>query len=325
VELLVAQGVRPARTVYLGFGHDEEVGGTEGAAGIARLLEAREVRLAYVLDEGLMIGEGLIPGVRPPVAMVGIAEKGRLTLDLRSTGHGGHASMPPPQTAIGVLAAAIARLEAHPMPGMVGGVAREFFGQVAPDMPFTRRLVFANLWLTEWLLRRSLEKSAPTNALIRTTVATTVVQGGRKENVLPAEARALVNIRILPGDSAGAVVAHVRRVVADPRITIRTVRATEPSPVSSTANTSYRALTRTIRRVFPGAVVAPALSIARTDSEHFLGLTEAVYRFLPIRVAPTDLGRIHGTDERIAVDNYAQVIAFYAALLGSPASGRDGS
>lgn len=124
VESLVAQGVEPARTVYLAFGHDEELGGTDGAAQIAALLKSRNVRLDYVLDEGLMIGEGLIPGVRPPIAMVGIAEKGRLTLELRATARGGHASMPPPQTAIGVLAAALAKLEANPMPATVGGAAR---------------------------------------------------------------------------------------------------------------------------------------------------------------------------------------------------------
>lgn len=319
VESLVAQGVRPAHTVYLAFGHDEELGGTDGAAQIAALLKSRNVRLDYVLDEGLMIGEGLIPGVRPPIAMVGIAEKGRLTLELRATAQGGHASMPPPQTAIGVLAAAIAKLEAKPMPATVGGVAREFFAQLGPEMPFPRRLVFANLWLTDWLVKRTLAKSPPTNALIRTTGAATVVQGGTKDNVLPADARALVNFRILPGDSILAVLEYVRRTIDDPRISVTQVRGTEPSPVSKTSAASYQILATTIRQVFPDVVVAPGLSIARTDSEHYLGVADAAYRFLPIRVKPEDLARIHGTNERIAVDNYAEIVAFYAALLRNSA------
>jgi carboxypeptidase PM20D1 len=115
-EALLARGFQPHRTIYLAFGHDEEVGGTYGAKRIAALLQQRGVRLEFALDEGLAVTEGIIPKVSKPVAMVGIAEKGYLCLELSAESRGGHSSMPPSETAIGILSAAITRLERHPMP-----------------------------------------------------------------------------------------------------------------------------------------------------------------------------------------------------------------
>ncbi|MBI4254588.1 MAG: peptidase dimerization domain-containing protein, partial [Candidatus Rokubacteria bacterium] len=145
--------------------------------------------------------DGLIPGVAAPVAMIGTAEKGWLTLELAAAETGGHASMPPPHTAIGVLAGAIHRLETNPMPAAIKPPVSELFQTVAPEMPFVRRMMFANLWLFGPLVRRQLARSPATNAAIRTTSAVTIVKGGTRDNVLPKSASAVVNFRILPGES----------------------------------------------------------------------------------------------------------------------------
>ena len=315
VELLLAQGFRPTRTVYLAFGHDEEIGGHQGAARIASLLRSRGVRLEYLIDEGLCIGHGLIPGVAAPLAMIGIAEKGRLVLELTARTGGGHASMPPAQTAIGILSAAIQRLETNPMPTAMKEPVRQLFASVGPAMPFLQRVVLANLWLLEPLVRYQLAGSPSTNALVRTTAAVTMARAGTKENLLPTEATATVDFRILPGDTIAAVMEHVSRVINDPRITIRRLQGSEPSPVSDTTAASFNAVAASIQRAFPDAVVAPGLVIAGTDSKHYISISDAAYRFLPLRLTPEDLPRIHGTDERIAVDNYAEIIAFYLQLL----------
>lgn len=315
VEQLLEQGFQPACTVYLAFGHDEEVGGEHGARQVAALLESRGVRLDFLLDEGMVVGHGLIPGVAAPVAMIGIAEKGFMTLELTARGAGGHASMPPPRTAIGRLSTAIQRIEAAPMPAAIRGPVRQLFDRVGPEMPFVRRVIFANLWLFERLVTRQLARSEATNAVIRTTVAVTMTTAGSTDNALPLEAKAILNIRILPGDDMAGAVEHVRRVIGDPEVSIRVLGGAQPSAVSVTDSAGFRALSETIDQVFPGAVVAPGLLVAGTDSKHYLSLTGAAYRFMPLRMTHEDLERIHGQNERIATESYAEVIGFYARLI----------
>lgn len=228
--------------------------------------------------------------------------------------------MPPPHTSIGTLSAAIQRLESNPMPAEITEPVRQMFSCVGPEMSITRRVILANRWLFEPFVKRQLASSPGTNALIRTTAAVTIVQGGTKENVLPAEAKAAVNFRILPGDSPASVIEHVRRVIDDSAVTIRILNEVEPSPVTSTDSEFFHTLARTVRQVFTGVVVAPGLLVAGTDSKHYLPLTESTYRFLPIRLTGEDLQRIHGTSERIAIKNYVEIISFYVQLIRNSAS-----
>lgn len=314
--MLLADGFTPRRTVLLAYGHDEEVGG-RGAQAIAALLRGRGVRPWMVVDEGGVIGQGLMPGVNRPTALIGIAEKGFVSVELTARAEGGHSSMPPRHGSIGRLSAAIRRLEESPMPARLDGAALQLFNRVGPEMPFAQRAVFANLWLTRPLVIRTLEGVPGSNAMIRTTAAPTIFQAGTKENVLPSLARAVVNFRILPGDSVAGVVAHVRRVVNDTAVHVRAMEtfSSEPSPVSRTDGEPYRLLERSIRQAAPDAVVAPYLVVGGTDARHYHGLSQHVYRFLPIRMTSRDLGRMHGTDERIRVRDYEAGIRFYRQLL----------
>ena len=317
VESLLREGFRPRRTVLLAFGHDEEVGGVNGARAIAALLRGRGVRLEMVLDEGGVIGEGLLPGIEAPTALVGVAEKGFLTVELAARTEGGHSSLPPRQSAVGIVSAAVARLEASPMPARLDGPTRAMFDRVGPRLPLPERAIFANLWLTRPLVLRRLQESPTTNAMVRTTAAATMFRAGTKENVLPSSARAAVNFRIHPGDDIAGVLAHVRRVVDDRRVRVRPVGAfsAEPSRVSSADAGSFRALERAVRSVVPDAVVAPYLVVVVTDSRHFEDLARGVYRLLPLRLGPDDLPRMHGANERVSVDGYAQAIRVYRALI----------
>ncbi len=317
-ELLLAAGWQPERTVYFAFGHDEEIGGQQGAARIAALLQSRRVELECVLDEGGAVTEGVMPFTAPPVAMVGIAEKGYLTLQLDVKLEPGHSSMPPESTAIGVLSRAIARLERNPFPADLSHQTR-VFRHVAPAMAFGPRVLLTNPWLFGPLIERVLAARPTTNAGIRTTLAPTIISAGNKDNVLPGEAQARVNFRLMPGTTADAVLARVRRVVADPRVSVSLDPrfVSEPSPVSPTDSASYRALARSIYASLPetDAVVAPYLVMGGTDSRHFTGLTRNIYRFLFNRLTPATLKAVHGTDERIALANYRETIAFYHRFL----------
>jgi carboxypeptidase PM20D1 len=308
--------ILPRRTIYLAFGHDEEIGGLGGAAKIAALLHARGIRLEYVLDEGGTITKGILPGVSSPVAMVGIAEKGYVSLALTVESSGGHSSMPPRHTAVGILSSAIHKLERNPFPAKIQGPTRALLETVGPNLAFGQRLVMANLWLFDSLVKRRLSASPLSDALIRTTTAATMFEGSVKENLLPAKARAVVNFRILPGESSRSVIHHVRNAIDDPRIRIAPLDLSiEPSPVSDINSSGYSNLQRTIRQTFPDAIVAPWLLVAATDSRHYAGLSDNVYRFAPLQLTRQDVPRLHGTDERIPVADYKHCVKFYIQLI----------
>lgn len=317
VESFLRHGLQPERTLYLAFGHDEELGGrAQGARAIAALLQSRGVKLHYVLDEGLLVSEGIIAGTRRPVALIGVAEKGFATIRLRATAVPGHSSMPPQRGAIGRIGRAVAALEAHPMPARLEGVAADMFTALAPEMATPQRWMLANLWLTSPLVRRALEKSPATNAMLRTTTAVTVVRGGVAPNVLPSTAEATVNFRLLPGDSADAVLAHVRKVVSEEDVEADFQEPPQaPSAISPHDAASYRAIRDSIVDAFGDVAVVPGLVVGGTDARHMTALTDQVYRFSPVRARQEDLGRIHGHDERLALSNYVEMIRFYQRLL----------
>lgn len=322
LELLVKAGVKPKRTIHFVFGHDEEVGGQRGVVPIVALLKQRGVKLDWVLDEGLAVTQGVMPGVQQPVALIGLAEKGSVSLKLTATAPPGHSSMPPGpgQGAVGRLAAALARLDAQPLPGGIQGAAAEMFQAVAPELPFGQRVALSNLWLTRPLVERLLSKGAATNAMMRTTTAMTMLNAGVKENVLPGRAEAVVNFRILPGDTQASVLAAVKRIVADEAVEVTPLgTGFDPSRLSTSGSDSFKLIERTVREVFPDAIVAPGLMLAASDARHFDGISEASYRFMPIRFDSADLQRPHGTDERIAVDQLVDMVRFYHRLLSQAA------
>lgn len=313
--LLVKQGFRPARTIYFAFGHDEEVGGVDGAAAIVERLKSRGVRLAWSLDEGSFVLDGIVPGLSRPVASVNIAEKGLLTLELAAHAEGGHSSMPPGETAIDILANALVAMRRSPLPGGLDGATGEVFDGLARHMKFEMRLLFANRWLAGGLLERELSKSPATNAMLRTTTAPTILAAGVRENVLPIDAKAIVNFRVHPRDTPESVHEHVKASIADARVSTRVLDQVPASRFSSTGSPAFRAIGDAVRRVYADAVVVPGITIVSTDSKRYGEVTDDAYRFHPMVVAPPDLPTVHGTDERISVENLVRATRFYAELM----------
>jgi len=320
-EALLATGFCPRRSVLFAFGEDEEVGGWNGAVQLVALLRARGIQPEYVLDEGLTISEGIVPIVRRPVAMIGIAEKGLRSLELSVEVSGGHSSMPPRETAIGILSTAIARLERHQMPLRLGGPALQTMARLAGEMPPAMRLIVANRRLFGPLLTRMLASAPSGAATVRTTTAPTIFQAGVKENVLASRARAVVNFRLLPGDTFASLIDHVRRTVSDPRVRVVETGAfrSDPSPVSDTVSLGFQTIERAIVQVYPGVAVAPGLVLVASDSRHYAQQGCPCYRFSPLWMRPEDLSRIHGVNERIGVDHYARAVQFYTQLIRASA------
>jgi carboxypeptidase PM20D1 len=317
VEYLLKSGYQPERTYYLAFGHDEEVLGKYGAQEIASLLEKRDIQLEYVLDEGGMIKQDGIEGLKKPVAMIGVAEKGYVTLQLTATAEGGHSSMPPPTTAIGDLAQAIDRLQKNPFPYRLEGAADYMLDYLGPEMPFMSKMAMANRWLMKRVIINSLAKTNSGSAMLHTTTAPTILDAGLKENVLPIDATVKINFRILPGDSVAGVILHVKKSIKNDSIKVDIVggAGTEPSFVSDTSSYGFRWIHTTVKRCFPDVYVAPYLVIGGTDSRFFKKLSNSIYRFMPVRFTDEDLKRFHGTNERISKEDFKNVVRFYVELI----------
>jgi carboxypeptidase PM20D1 len=316
VEGLLRTGYKPRRSFILAFGHDEEVGGMNGARRISELLGQNGARLGVVLDEGGLIMPGKTFGIQGPIALIATGEKGFLTLKLTVETAPGHSSYPPQHTAIGILAQAINRLEKAPMPTRMYSV-RSMLKSLGAYMPFSTQVALANNWLFSGTLRKRLLRKPLTAALARTTTAVTMVSGGIKDNVLPSQASATVNFRLMPGDSIAGVCEHVRKAIADPQITFEPSQESpwEASPVSASDSPAFETLADTIGGMFGDMPVAPFLVMGATDARHYCGLCDDVLRFTPVVIQDGDLERIHGINERISIESLAQMVQFYTALI----------
>jgi carboxypeptidase PM20D1 len=316
VEALLKADYQPERTLLLGFGHDEEIGGQQGAAQIAGRLLASGIRLEALLDEGGGILSEGIPGLRLPVGLIGVAEKGYLTLDLTVEGRGGHSSMPPQHTSIGVLARALTRLEGNPLPAHLE-MAAAMFRRLGSFLPFGLRAVLANLWLFHGALKRRLSADSRTNAMLRTTTAVTMINGGVKDNLLPAHAHALVNFRLMPGDRVADVEMHVRKTIHDDAVQIHIPEgaAWEASPVSPFESPAAAKLLRVLAQVYPETVSAPYLVSGATDSRHYSQVCDHIFRFSPYLMSAEELRTIHASNERISIAGLARMVQFYIQLV----------
>lgn len=315
-EYLIAEGYQPERGIYFAFGHDEEVGGEEGARAVSRYLQDQDIFLHSVLDEGGAVIDGALP-VDRPVAMIGIAEKGYLSLELVARSAGGHSSRPTENNAVSILSEAVTKLNSNQFPARIDGAVEQMFNSIASEMPFSFKLVYSNRWLTNGFFRNQLLSDPSTAAMVRTTIAPTMLRAGVKDNVLPNEARAVVNFRILPGDTFETVTEHVRSVIDDERITIHRYGQIQvlPSSISNVNSSGFETLQQAIMDVMRDVYVAPYLVFGATDSRHYSSVSDQIYRFAPMMISSNDMSRMHGTNERVSVESYLNTIRFYSHYI----------
>jgi carboxypeptidase PM20D1 len=318
VEALAASGFRPRRTVMILSGHDEEAGGS-GAAAAADWMAANGVRPLFALDEGLAVVADM-PLLGRPVALIGVAEKGYATLRITAPAKGGHSSAPPPETGVEVLARAVLAITSNPFPMRFEGPGADMVSALAPEAGGLTRVAVANRWLFEPLLVRTIAKTPAGAATLHTTIAPTMLRGSPKENVLPQDATAWINYRILPGQTASEVLEHAKHATSpyDVQLTWEG-RAYDPPPVSSPDSDAYR----TIAALASGGgtvPVAPGLVTATTDSRYLASIAENIYRFQPIVASLRDFEMIHGTNEHMTLDNLGRMTEFYSRLIATAAA-----
>ncbi len=274
------------------------------------------MRFAWSLDEGSFVLDGIIPGLEMPLASVNVSEKGYLTIEIIAKSQGGHSSMPPRDMAIYTLAEVLGDLHDSPFETYLeSGPSAEMYTEVARYMPFAKRMLFANRWLFGPLLESILTANPTGAAMLRTTIAPTMLRAGIKENVLAPEATATVNLRIHPQDQVDDVVARLKQIIERDGVTVQVIGDAPPSPISSAETAGFRAITEATREIFGEVVTAPGLTIAATDSKHYQEISDNSYRYIPMVVTTDDIAAFHGVNERISIDNLVKATSFYAALI----------
>jgi carboxypeptidase PM20D1 len=315
VEAAVVAGHVPASDVFLSFGHDEETAGA-GANAIVALLEGRGIRPGFVLDEGGAVVEGIFPGVTDPIAVIGVSEKGILTLTLTVDQDGGHASTPPKLTATARLARAITRLNSTPFRSRFTPVNLEMISTLGAHATGPLRWIFTHVALTRPLLLVLFGRlSDETRAMVRTTQAVTMLEGSQAANALAERAVATVNIRIAVGSSVAETLDHVRRAVGDPLVRLEVVQPNEPSPVSPRVGAAWDRLVDTIHEVYAGTIVTPYVMLAASDSRHYTRISDSVYRFSPFEMSKEERGTLHARNERMRVSTFLRGVDFYTRLV----------
>ena len=314
-ENLLAQGFTPQNDVYFAFSGGEEINGP-GAVHIVDWFREQGVEPELVVDEGGAVVENVFPGVSEPCGLVGIAEKGMLNLEFSVSSGGGHASAPAPHTPVGLLSRACTRVEARPFRAHLTGPAREMFDTLGRRSTFVYRMIFANLWAFGWVLDLLCRKSGgELNALLRTTVAFTQMQGSKAPNVIPPSASMVANLRLNPADSVAGAVETIRAAVADGNVSLKILQSFEPSPVSRTDCEGWKRVSRAVGATWRGCVVAPYLMVQCSDSRHYRDLSDRVYRFSAMDLTKEERGTIHGNNEHIRLETACRAVEFYIRLI----------
>ncbi|MCK5812080.1 MAG: M20/M25/M40 family metallo-hydrolase [Clostridiales bacterium] len=315
-ENLIKQGVVPERDIYLSFGHDEEIGGQEGALKIVEYLKKEKITFEFVLDEGGAINTGAISSVKKAVAFVGIAEKGYSNLEVKIKAEGGHASTPPTNTSLGLVSKAICKIEKRKMKKRFPLVTRNMILALGKEMNFINQFIIANLWITKPLFMKAFAKPGTNGeALLRTTIAPTMAKASMEPNVLPQCASFTVNCRILHGDNGNKLIKYISNQCKGMDYKINILRMDEPSKVSDPNSEFYKMLSGVIKGLHDNTAVVPYLMVAGTDCRKYECISKNVYRFTPFHIPLEDMKRIHGTNERISEENIINCVRFFETLV----------
>lgn len=320
VENLLAAGFTPARDVYLSFGGNEETFGN-AAREIAETLHGRGITPWIVVDEGGAVTDAPLPFVTGSAAMVGVGEKGIATVRISARGDGGHASVPPPLTAVGRVARAVNRLTPGTFPARVPRAISRMLGLLAARSRGVGRPLYRLLAAWPWLNARVFAAlGGEAAALVRTTIAPTRLAGGTADNVLPSRASATVNLRLALGETVHGAAKRLRRRIRDRGVRVEVLEGNDASPESPSTGPQFALIVRAVRASHPEAVAVPYVTMAATDSRHFHGFCPATYRFAPLMMNAEQRAAIHGADERVAVSELARGERFHRALIeGMPA------
>ena len=314
-DTLIAQGFVPEHDIYLAFSGGEEVNGM-GARNIVELFREKGIVPGIVVDEGGAVVENVFPGVKVPCGLIGIAEKGMMNAQFRTISSGGHASAPKPNMPVDALAEACVKVVGHPFKMHLTKPVAEMFDTLGRHSTFLYRMIFANLWCFGWVLDLLGQRSGgEMNALLRTTVAFTQMEGSSARNVIPPEAKMVANMRLNPDDTVESALEYLRKTVDNGRVEITTLNAFNPSRISRTDCDGWDRVAAAVGETWPGCIVSPYLMVQCSDSRHWGAISDKVYRFSAMDLSAEERATIHGNNERIRLETISKAVEFYIRLI----------
>ena len=314
-DTLIAQGFQPEHDIYFAFSGGEEVNG-KGAPNIVDWFEKNGITPAMVIDEGGAVVENVFPGVKQPCGLIGIAEKGMMNAQFRTLSAGGHASAPKPHTPVGILAKACTRVENKPFQAHVTKPVAEMFDTLGRHSTFLYKMIFANMWCFGWVIDLLGKLSGgEMNALVRTTVAFTQMEGSSARNVIPPEARMVANMRLNPADSVASALDYLKKVVDDEAVEITALESFEPSRISRTDCEGWDKVASAVLETWPGCIVSPYLMVQCSDSRHYGRISDKVYRFSAMDLTAAERATIHGNNEKVRLEGICKAVEFYIRLM----------
>ena len=315
LELALKKDYVPKNDLYLCFGANEEVFG-DSQYKIVQEFKRQGIRPALVFDEGGAILNGAFPGVKEDTAFLGMGEKAMVNIKLTLESNGGHSSTPKKNGPVVRLARAIDKLEKNPMKPNMSSTVEELLNVLGRHMPFYFKLIFANMWLFKGLVKKLFViLSADTRALLTSTFAFTMLNGGNQTNIIPNKVEANINIRISPFDTVDSIIEHIRKTINDKDIMITAVDETPAFPECSFETEGYNIIKDTVIETYPGTVVAPFLNIGGSDGKFYTEISDCVVRFSPFKITNAERAGIHGVDEYIRVEMLKKCHEFYERLL----------
>jgi acetylornithine deacetylase/succinyl-diaminopimelate desuccinylase-like protein len=294
---------------------DEEAGSEFGAQFIANQRRDWLAGTEYAISELAAIHTD--PKLKAPLGAIVISEKTGLALVLTARGEPGHGSMPWPDTAPNRLVRALNRLLEVERPTRVLPEVQEFFSSVATLMSPEESAGYDDLArsLRDREFRSRFLSNRQWAAMVRTTFAVTMLRGSEKSNVIPPEATAQIDCRMLAGDDPEEIAAWVRGAIADEHVQVTIAREPKIPNLSPPDTELYKAMADALRRRAPGVVVAPMILVAFTDSWVFRRCGLHAYGFSPFVIDEGELQRIHGNDERVSLENLREGVRAYTEML----------
>ncbi|MGI6161121.1 MAG: M20/M25/M40 family metallo-hydrolase [Christensenellales bacterium] len=312
LEEKLSNGDAPQRGICVALGHNEETAHESGAIETAKMLKDRGYEFEFIMDEGGAFMDGAQFGADGVFGLIGLCEKGYSDIRIIARSNGGHASRPPKNTAAGEVARAVCNLEKRPMEARLTPVVRSMIESMGPAMRFPFNVMAANLWLFAPVFKHKLSKSRLGNAFIRTTSAVTMLSGSSQANVLPDVADAVINARLLPGDSTEDVIRHIAKRAAGLEIEPITLNAASPS--ADVGHYGYKQAAKALEYA-TGCRVAPYIMTGGTDSRFYQSLSDCVIRCTPFVSYKDDGHTMHAANERLEISSFYMGIEFYSRLI----------
>ena len=315
LEVALKDNYVPKNDLYLCFGSNEEIYG-DSQVKIVEQLKQEGVKPALVFDEGGGVINNAFPGVKKDTAFLGVVEKGMVNVKLSIDGNGGHSSTPKRNGPAIRLANALVKLEKNHMKPQYTKTVKEMLNIMGRHSSFGLKIVFANMWLFKGLVKKLFTiLSADTNALLTSTFAFTILNGGNQTNIIPNHVEANINVRIAPFNTPDEVVEHIKKVINDDSIVITTSDINKMYGECDFTLPGYEIIKETTIETYPNTVVAPFIMLGGTDARHYNEISDCVIRFSPIKLTNEDRKGIHGLDEKIKVETLEKCLEFYQRLL----------